>query len=118
MKRLLLLPLFLFTSCEDDTVICDQSFRSYYMFSKDTLEYIEIKDIDNGNCLFSDSNFYGSFKVIDDSYFHVVGPNKQITLNLKYVKRNDSIHAHFAGMCAFTDDCHINFYFPRDTIPF
>jgi hypothetical protein len=34
------------------------------------------------------------------------------------VKKNDSIHAHFAGMCAFTDDCHINFYFPRDTIPF
>lgn len=104
-----------FISCEKDE-ICDTSFKSYDLFAKDTLSYVKITDINKDSVLYSDSNIVGPFKLIDDSYFKIVGPNKQVTLNLQYRFVNDTVHGRFIGLCVFSDDCHIQYHLPLDTI--
>jgi len=104
-----------FISCEKDE-ICDTSFKSYDLFAQDTLNFVKITDINTDSVLYSDSNIVGPFKLIDDGYFNVVGPNKQITLNLQYRFINDSVYGRFIGLCVFTDDCHVQYKFPLDTI--
>lgn len=102
-------------SCDED-IICDTSVKSYYLYADDTLEYVKIWDVDLGNVLFSDSNISGQIKLIDDSYFHMVGPNQRINLNLQYRYPNDTVHGRFVGLCLYTDDCHVRYSLPYDTI--
>ncbi len=103
MNKLFYLLLFLtIVSCKDE-IICDTSVKSYYLYAKDTLEYVKIWDVDRGNVLFSDSNISGQIKLIDDSYFHMVGPNQRINLNLQYRYPNDTVYGRFVGLCVYTD---------------
>ena len=102
-------------SCEEK-IICDTSFQSHYLYSEKTLEYIKIWDGDRGYVLFSDSNISGQIKLIDDSYFHMVGPNQRINLNLQYRYPNDTVYGRFVGLCVYTDDCHVQYKIPYDTI--
>jgi hypothetical protein len=116
MNKLFYLLLFLtIVSCKDE-IICDTSVKSYYLYAKDTLEYVKIWDVDRGNVLFSDSNISGQIKLIDDSYFHMVGPNQRINLNLQYHYPNDTVYGRFVGLCVYTDDCHVQYAIPYDTI--
>lgn len=110
----LLLPITL-VSCEDK-IICDTSFQSHYLYSEKTLEYIKIWDVDRGYVLFSDSNISGQIKLIDDSYFHMIGPNQSIGLNLQYHWLNDTVYGRFVGLYAYTDDCHVQYQISYDTI--
>ena len=70
----------------EDKIICDTSFQSHYLYSEKTLEYVKIWDGDRGYVLFSDSNISGQIKLIDDSYFHMVGPNQ-------IIEREEEIYA-------------------------
>ena len=110
----LFLPLTIL-SCEDE-IVCDTSVKSYYLYAKDTLEYVKIWDVDRENVLFSDSNISGQIKLIDDSYFNIVGPNQRINLNLQYRYPNDTVYGRFVGLCVYTDDCHVQYTLPYDTI--
>jgi hypothetical protein len=117
MKKLLLaFSLVLFYSCEKDNVICDTSFRSLNLYVRDTLEYVIVRDINLGHVLYSDSGIYNQFKVVDDSYLHIMGANNQTTLNIDFRYVNDSVYKRISPICIFTDECHINFYYPSDTL--
>jgi len=102
-------------SCKEE-IICDTSFQSHYLHSEKPLDYIKIWDVDRGYVLFSDSNISGQIKLIDDSYFHIVGPNQRINLNLQYRYPNDTVHGRFVDLCVYTDDCHVQYKIPYDTI--
>ena len=117
MKKLsVLFILFSLFSCEKEGVICDTSFRSLNLYVIDTLEYVVVRDINLGNVLYSDSNVYNQFKVVDDSYLNIMGVNNQTTLNIEFRYVNDSIYKRVSPVCIFTDECHINFYYPSDTL--
>lgn len=107
--------LVMLVGCEKG-IICTQEFRSYYMHPKDTLEYITVVDIDNGNILYNDSNVYKEFKVVDDSYLNIMGTNQQATLNIKFRYVNDSVHLRVYPICISTDECHVYNYNPNDTL--
>jgi hypothetical protein len=118
MKKLsvlfILLSLF---SCEKEGVICDTSFKSLNLYPKDTLEYVMVTDYGSGYILYSDSVVYDKFKVVDDSYFHFIGANNQTTLNIQYQYLNDSSNTiKVCSVCVYTDECHINFSPPSDTL--
>ena len=117
-KILIILGFFSLHSCEKEGVICDTSFRSLNLYVKDTLEYVIVEDIDNDNILYSDSGIYSQFKVIDDSYLNVMGRNQRTTINIRflYVKDRSPLVQRVHSICVFTDDCHINFYYPSDTL--
>ena len=116
MKKLLLLLLFPFLGCEKDNVICTTEFRSYSLHVKDTLEYVKVVNIDNGNTLYSDSNVYSEFKVVDDSYLNVIGKNQQTTLNIRFRYVNDTVHQRIYPICLSTDECHVYISTPHDTL--
>jgi hypothetical protein len=117
MKKLsLLFIVFSLFSCEKEGVICDTSFRSLNLYVRDTLEYVVVRDINLGNVLYSDRNVYNQFKVVDDSYLNIMGVNNQTTLNIEFRYVNDSIYKRVSPVCIFTDECHINFYYPSDTL--
>jgi len=115
-KFLLALSFVLFYSCEKDEVICDTSFKSFNLYVKDTLEYVMVRDINSGYVLYSDSGIYTQFKVVDDSYLHIMGINNQTTLNIDFRYVNDSFYKRVIPICISTDECHINFYYPSDTL--
>jgi len=115
-KFLLILPFLLFFSCEKNDVICDTSFRSLNLYVRDTLEYVMVRDINSGYVLYSDSGIYTQFKVVDDSYLHIMGTNNQTSLNIDFRYVNDSVYKRVSPVCIFTDECHINFYYPSDTL--
>lgn len=117
MKKFLFLivSLFLF-SCEKQEAICDTSFKSYHLYVKDTLEYVQVVDINNDNILYTDSVLYSRFKVVDDSYLNIIGKNKQATLNIRFRYIDDTIHQRVNPVCVYTDDCHINLFYPSDTL--
>jgi hypothetical protein len=104
------------TSCEKEEQICDTSFRSHYLYSKDSLEFIRVVDINNEYVLYSDSNFYGQFKVIDDSYLNIMGKNTQTVINIQFKRINDSVHLNVYPICVYSDDCHVYSYYPSDTL--
>lgn len=104
------------TSCEKESVICDTSFRTHYLYVDDTLEYIKVHDIDNGFVLYSDSNVYSQFKVVDDSYLHILGTNSNGTLNIEFRRVNDSVHLNVRPICIYSDECHVYSYYPSDTL--
>lgn len=117
MKKLITYFLFLtLLSCEKGEVICDASFRSYHLYVKDTVEYLQVVDITNGNVLYSDSNLYSQFKVVDDSYLNIMGRNQQRALNIKFRYIGDTVHLRVNPVCIYTDDCHVNFSYPSDTL--
>jgi hypothetical protein len=117
MKKVLTFFLFIsLFSCEKDNVICDTSFRSYHLYIKDTVEYLQVVDIVNDNILYSDSNLYSRFKVVDDSYLNIMGRNQQATLNIRFRYVGDTVHQRVHPVCIYTDDCHVNFYYPSDTL--
>ena len=116
MKWLLLLIGLSFVSCEKENIICDTSYKSLYLYVKDTVEHIQVVDINNGYVLYSDSNLYSQFKVVDDSYLNVIGRNNQTTLNIKFRYVGDTVHLRVNPICIHTDDCHVNFYYPSDTL--
>lgn len=115
-KFLLILSFLLFYSCEKNEVICDTSFRSFNLYVRDTLEYVIVRDINLGHVLYSDSNVYTQFKVVDDSYLNIMGVNNQTSLNIEFRYINDSVHKRVSPVCITTDECHINFYYPSDTL--
>ena len=115
-KLLLVLSLVLFYSCEKDDVICDTSFKSLNLYVRDTLEYVVVRDINSGYVLYSDSGIYTQFKVVDDSYLHIMGTNNQTSLNIDFRYVNDSVYKRVSPICIYTDECHINFYYPSDTL--
>lgn len=104
------------TSCEKESVICDTSFRTHYLYVDDTLEYIKVHDINNGFVLYSDSNVYSQFKVVDDSYLHILGTNSHGTLNIEFRRVNDSVHLNVRPICIYSDECHVYSYYPSDTL--
>lgn len=117
MKKLsVLFILFSLFSCEKEGVICDTSFKSFNLFVRDTLEYVVVRDINSGYVLYSDSEIYTQFKVVDDSYLHIMGTNNQTSLNIDFRYVNDSVYKRVSPVCIFTDECHINFYYPSDTL--
>ena len=118
MKKLLLaLSFVLFYSCEKDNVICDTSFRSLNLYPRDTLEYVVVKDYSSGYVLYSDSGVYNQFKVVDDSYLHVMGANSKTSLNIQFRYTSDPINStKLCSSCIYTDDCHINFISSNDTL--
>jgi hypothetical protein len=117
MKKLsVLFILFSLFSCEKEGVICDTSFKSLNLYVRDTLEYVVVRDINSGYVLYSDSGIYTQFKVVDDSYLHIMGTNNQTSLNIDFRYVNDSIYKRVSPVCIFTDECHINFYYPSDTL--
>jgi len=117
MKKFLFLILtFLALSCEKNEVICDTSFKSYHLYVKDTVEYLRVVDIDNGYILYSDSNLYSRFKVVDDSYLNIIGKNQQRALNIKFRYTRDTVYQRIQPVCITTDECHVNFYYPSDTL--
>lgn len=113
---LFVIGIVLFSSCERDDIICDASFKSYHLYVKDTIEYLQVVDIENGNVLYSDSNLYSRFKVVDDSYLNIMGRNKKNSLNIKFRYVGDTVHQRVHPVCIYTDDCHVNFYYPSDTL--
>jgi hypothetical protein len=115
-KFILAFVLVLFYSCEKDEVICDTSFRSFYLYVRDTLEHVKVYDIKSGYVLYSDGGVYDRFKVIDDSYLHILGVNNQTTLNIEFRYMNDSVYKRVSPVCVYADECHINFYYPSDTL--
>jgi hypothetical protein len=115
-KILIILGFFSLYSCEKEGVICDTSFRSLNLYVKDTLEYVIVEDIDNDNILYSDSGIYSQFKVIDDSYLNVMGRNQRATLNIRFRYNGDTVHQRVHPVCIHTDECHVNFYYPSDTL--
>lgn len=117
MKKFLFLigSLFLF-SCEKQEIICDTSFKSYHLYVKDTLEYIQVVDINNDNILYSDYGLYSRFKVVDDSYLNIIGRNQQATLNIRFRYVGDTVHQRVHSVCIYTDNCHVNFSYPSDTL--
>lgn len=104
------------TSCEKEQTICDTSFRTHYLYSNDSLEFIRVVDVNNEYVLYSDSNFYGQFKVIDDSYLHIMGKNTQTVINIQFKRINDSVHLNVYPVCVYSDDCHVYSYYPSDTL--
>lgn len=116
MKWLSLLIGLSFVSCEKENVICDTSFKSLYLYVKDTVEHIQVVDIKNDYVLYSDSNLYSQFKVVDDSYLNVMGKNQRTALNIKFRYVDDSVHLRVQPVCIYTDDCHVNFFYPSDTL--
>jgi len=117
MKKLLfLLSVIFFTSCEKEEIICDTSFHSHYLFVKDTLEYVKVFDIDSGHILYQDSNVYPQFKVVDDSYLQIMGVNSQAALNINFRYVNDTVYKRVSPICIYTDNCHVNFNYPSDTL--
>jgi hypothetical protein len=117
MKKLLFLVLSsIFLSCERDEIICDTSFKTMNLHVRDTLEFVKVHDTQNGFVLYYDSLVYQSFKVVDDSYFNIIGPNKQTDLNIEFRYINDTVHKRVVPICIFTDECHINFFYPHDTL--
>ena len=115
-KFLVLIGLISLFSCEKEEVICDTYFKSYHLYVKDTLEHIEVVDIDKGYILYADSGLNSQFKVVDDSYFNMIGPNQQTTLNIRFRYLNDTVHLRVVPICVFTDDCHVNMFYPSDTL--
>jgi hypothetical protein len=116
-KLLLVLSLVLFYSCEKDNVICDTSFKSLNLYVRDTLEYVIVRDINLGHVLYSDSNVFNRFKVVDDSYLNIMGVNNQTILNIEFRYVNDPVNFfRVSPICVYTDECHINFYYPSDTL--
>ena len=111
----IIISTFFLYGCEKE-IICDTSHRTYYLYAEDTLEYVKIWDVNTDYVLYSDSNIIGQFKLIDDSYFNFIGPNGQATLNLQYRFPNDTVYGRFVGLCIFTDNCHVNYTLPFDTI--
>jgi hypothetical protein len=105
-----------FYSCEKEEVICDTSFRSLNLYVRDTLEYVIVSDINSGYVLYSDSGIYTQFKVVDDSYLHMMGLNNRTTLNIDFRYVNDSVYNRVSPICIYSDECHINFYYPSDTL--
>jgi hypothetical protein len=116
MKKLFILLLFPFLGCEKENVICTTEFRSYSLYVKDTLEYVKVVNIDNGNTLYSDSNVYPEFKVVDDSYLNVIGENQRAALNIRFRYVNDTIHQRIYPICLSTDECHVYISTPHDTL--
>lgn len=118
MKKLLIILGLISVSCEKEYIICDTSFRSYNLYVKDTLEYIVVEDIDNNKILYCDSGVYPEFKVIDDSYLNEIGRNERATLNIRflYVKDRPPLVQRVHSVCITTDDCHVNFNYPSDTL--
>lgn len=118
MKKLLIILGLISVSCEKEYVICDTSFRSYNLYVKDTLKYIIVEDINNNKILYCDSEVYPDFKVIDDGYLNVLGRNNRTTLNIKflYVKDRPPLVQRVHSVCITTDDCHVNFNYPSDTL--
>jgi hypothetical protein len=117
MKHLFYLLITLFiVGCQEEEVICDTSFKSFNLHVKDTLEYVIVRDINSEYVLYSDSNVYTQFKVVDDSYFHIMGSDRQTTLNIDFRYVNDSVGLRVVPICVYTDKCHINFYYPSDTL--
>ena len=104
------------TGCEKDNVICTTEFRSYSLYVKDTLEYVKVEDIDNGNTLYTDSNVYPEFKVVDDSYLNVMGKSQQVTLNIKFRYVNDTVHQRVYPLYLNTDSCHVYISPIHDTL--
>jgi len=116
MKKLFILLLFPFLGCEKENVVCTMEFKSYLMYVKDTLEYVKVEDIDNGNTLYTDSNVYPEFKVVDDSYLNVMGKGQQVTLNIKFRYVNDTVHQRIYPILVSTDECHVYISPIHDTL--
>jgi hypothetical protein len=106
----------LIVGCQEEEVICDTSFKSFNLYVRDTLEHVIVRDINSEYVLYSDSNVYTQFKVVDDSYLHIMGPNQQTTLNINFRYVNDSVGVRVVPICIYTDKCHINFSYPSDTL--
>jgi hypothetical protein len=104
-----LLSLILLSSCEKDGVICDTSFRTNTVYSRDTLVYYEVEDMDRDSIIYSDSNVIGNIPIINDSYLSVIGRNSSVGLNIRLIPVNSNLHV--IGLCAYSDNCHI--YTPR-----
>jgi hypothetical protein len=104
-----LLALILLSSCEKDAVICDTSFRTNTVYSRDTLIYYEVEDMDRDSIIYSDSNVIGNIPIINDSYLSVIGRNSSVGLNIRLIPVNSNLHV--IGLCAYSDNCHI--YTPR-----
>jgi hypothetical protein len=104
-----LLSLILLSSCEKDGVICDTSFRTNTVYSRDTLVYYEVEDMDRDSIIYSDSNVIGNIPIINDSYLSVIGRNNSVGLNIRLIPVNSNLHV--IGLCAYSDNCHI--YTPR-----
>ena len=109
MKYFVLPLIFLLISCEKDGVICDTSFRTNTVYSRDTLIYYEVEDRDRDSIIYSDSNVIGNIPIIDDSYFGIIGGNGFVGLNIRVIPVNSNLHV--IGLCAYSDNCHI--YTPR-----
>ena len=116
MKKLFILLLFPFLGCEEDNIMCTDVFMSYSMYVKDTLECVKVEDIDNGNTLYTDSNVYPEFKVVDDSYLDVMGKSQQVTLNIKFRYVNDTVHQRVYPLYLNTDSCHVYISPIHDTL--
>lgn len=118
MKKLLVILGLISLSCEKGDIICDTSFRSYHLYVRDTLKYIEIVDIDRGYTLYLDSGLYTQFKVVDDSYFNIIGPNQRTNFNIRFLYEKDTLPLvqRVQPICVFTDDCHVNMFYPSDTL--
>jgi len=104
------------TGCEKENVVCTTEFRSYSLYVKDTLEYVKVEDIDNGNILYSDSNLYSRFKVVDDSYLNIMGRNKKNNLNIKFRYVGDTVHQRIYPILVSTDECHVYISPIHDTL--
>ena len=104
----------LLSSCEKDGVICDTSFRTNTVYSRDTLIYYEVEDMDRDSIIYSDSNVIGNIPIIDDSYLSVIGSNNNVGLNIRVIPVNSNLHVF--SLSAYSDNCHIYTTHTLDTL--
>lgn len=113
MKYFVFLTLFLLYSC-GDRIVCDSSVKHITVYSPDTLLYYEVVDIERDSIIYSDSNVIGDIPLIDDSYLSVIGNNNTVGLNIRYTPIFSNLHV--VGLCAWSDNCHINVSRDFDTL--
>jgi hypothetical protein len=109
-----LLPL-LFISC-DDSITCDNTFNSYNVFVKDSVQFIIVKDVTNDTIISVDSLVIGETEIINDNYFSKIGPDNTININTYYRFLKDTVDTRIYAKCISTDKCHININPKLDTL--